>query len=126
MKRLIKKNKSTRRAVRHSRVRTRIIGTAECPRVSVFRSLKRITVQFIDDTKGSTICFASSDEAKKNKAKVEGKSGKVALAYLTGKMAAEQAKAKGITQAVFDRGGYRYHGRVAALADGIRQGGIKI
>ncbi len=126
MKRSVNKNKSTRRLVRHTRVRAHIEGTSECPRISVFRGLRKITVQFIDDKKAHTLCSASSDEVEKSKEKVEGMTGKVALAYLTGKLAAEKAKEKGIVQAVFDRGGYRYHGRVAAVAEGIRQsGGIK-
>lgn len=125
MKRSVNKNKSTRRLVRHSRVRSKVKGTLECPRISVFRGLRKISVQFIDDKKAHTLCSAASDEVKMDKTKVEGKTGKVALAYLTGKLAAERAKEKGVVQAVFDRGGYRYHGRVAAIAEGIRQGGIK-
>lgn len=119
------KTRNQARNARHSRVRAKIKGTADCPRLSVFRSIKNISLQIIDDVAGKTICQANSEELKKSKAKVEGREGKVALAFLTGKKIAERAKEKGIEKIVFDRGGYRYHGRVAAVADGAREGGIK-
>ena len=125
MKRLFNKTRNERRAVRHSRVRSMVKGTAEAPRLSVFRGVRNMTLQLIDDSTGKTICQATTVEAAKSKAKVEGRSGKVAEAYLAGKMLAERAKEKKVECAVFDRGGYRYHGRVAAAADGAREGGIK-
>lgn len=112
------------RSVRHARVRAKVKGTADRPRLSVFRSIKSIYLQIIDDATGKTICQANSEELKNTKTKVEGREGKVALSYLTGKKIAELAKEKGINEIVFDRGGYRYHGRVAAVADGMREGGI--
>lgn len=123
MKRLFGKTKNTLRGPRHLRVRAKVTGTAKCPRLSVFRGLKNVNLQLIDDDKGRTVCSASTQEVKKQK--VEGKSAKVAAAYLAGKLLAEKAKAKDIKQAVFDRGGYRYHGRVAAAAEGAREGGLK-
>ena len=125
MKRTICKTKNERRESRHIRVRARIKGTAEAPRLSVFRGLKNITLQLIDDEKGRTLCQATTIEAAKGKARAEGRKGKVAEAFLAGKLLAERAKAKNIGRAVFDRAGYRYHGRVEAAADGAREGGLK-
>ncbi len=122
MKRLFNKNKSTLRQVRHARVRKVLIGTATEPRLSVFRSLKGMVAQLIDDEAGKTLCYADSKEIKVKKS--EDKSGKVAVSYLIGKLLAEKAKAKGVAKVKFDRGGYRYHGRVKALADGAREGGL--
>ena len=123
MRRLTKTTKNSLRQVRHNRVRARIVGTANCPRLSVFRSLRGITAQLVDDTAGKTLCYANLSSAKGQKA--EGKKGKVGVSYLIGKALAEKAKAAGITKAVFDRGGYKYHGRVAAVADGAREGGLQ-
>lgn len=125
MKRLFSKTKNERRNVRHDRIRARILGTAETPRLSVFRGLKNMTLQLIDDVSGKTLCQATTAEAKKGKEKVEGRVAKVAEAYLTGKLLAERAKEKKIESIVFDRGGYSYHGRVAAAADGARDNGLK-
>ncbi len=111
------------RQVRHKRVRAKIRGTAAVPRLSVFRGLRSMTAQLIDDTSGTTLCYASAKEVAKQKA--EGKSGKVAQSYLIGKLLAEKAKAKGVAKAVFDRGGYKFHGRVAALSEGFRDGGVQ-
>ncbi len=122
MKRLATKTKKALRTVRHARVRKVLCGTAEKPRLSVFRGLKAMTVQLVDDVHGTTLCYAKSTAVKP--VKVEGKSAKVATAFLLGKMLAEKATAKGITTAVFDRGGYQYHGRVAAVAEGARAGGL--
>jgi large subunit ribosomal protein L18 len=119
------KTRNQARSARHFRVRAKIKGTSDCPRLSVFRSIKNISLQVIDDVTGKTICQANSEELKKSKAKVDGRDGKVALAFLTGKKIAERAKENGIEKIVFDRGGYRYHGRVAAVADGAREGGLK-
>ncbi|OGH84317.1 MAG: 50S ribosomal protein L18 [Candidatus Magasanikbacteria bacterium RIFOXYA2_FULL_44_8] len=123
MKRLFNKTKNTLRQVRHTRVRAKLVGTAETPRLSVFRSLRSMTAQLIDDSVGKTLCAASTAEIKD--AKVENKAGKVAKSFLLGKLLAEKAKAKKIETIVFDRGGYKYHGRVQAVADGAREGGLK-
>ena len=112
MVKIIDKNKS--RIRRHKRVRSKITGTAECPRLNVFRSS-----QHIDDVKGVTLAAASSTEKG-----FEGFGGNVEAAKKVGQMIAEKAKAAGITDVVFDRGGYVYHGRVAALAEGAREGGL--
>ncbi|HSR88832.1 MAG TPA: 50S ribosomal protein L18 [Candidatus Udaeobacter sp.] len=122
MKRLFNKNKSTLRQIRHIRVRKTLIGTAAEPRLSVFRSLKGMTVQLIDDNTGKTLCAANAQEIKEKKS--ADKTHKVAVSYLLGKLLAEKAKTKGISQVKFDRGGYKYHGRVKALADGAREGGL--
>ena len=122
MKRLFNNSKNTLRKIRHNRVRKVLSGTASEPRLSVFRSLKGMTAQLIDDQAGKTLCYANSKEVKEKKA--EGKTHKVAVSYLLGKLLAEKAKTKGVTKAKFDRGGYRYHGRVQALADGAREGGL--
>ena len=118
---MIKKpNTNAQRLKRHQRVRAKISGTAERPRLNVFRSEKNIYAQVIDDVSGVTLCSASSlDKA------VEGYGGNVAAASAVGKLIAERAKAKGIENVVFDRGGYVYHGRVKALAEGAREGGLQ-
>lgn len=118
-----KKSKLIQRKRRHARIRARVIGTSARPRLSLHRSLRGIFAQLIDDTAGITLVSVGAKE------KVAGDAGKrvgkVAESYLLGKAIAEKAKAKGVTQAVFDRGGYRYHGRVAAFADGARDGGLQ-
>jgi len=123
MRRLIHKTKNALRQVRHARVRAVVKGDSSAPRLSVFRSLKGMTTQIIDDAAGKTLCYASSTEVKDKKA--EGKKGKVGVGYLLGELIAQKAKAKNITKVVFDRGGYQYHGRVQALADGARAGGLQ-
>lgn len=123
MKRLFKKNKNSLRQVRHARVRAKIIGTKTTPRLSVFRSLRSITAQLIDDTTGKTLCAVGGKEVKQEK--IEGKTGKSAQAYLVGKKIAEKALVLKISTVVFDRGGYKFHGRVQALAEGARAGGLK-
>jgi len=108
----------------HKRIRRRVSGTEERPRLAVFRSVKHIYAQVIDDTKGHTVAAASSNE----KAAAEGKNakgGNVAGAKEVGKMVAERAKDKGIKAVVFDRCGYQYHGRVKALADAARAAGLE-
>ncbi len=122
MKRLSEKNKSKLRQVRHIRIRKVLVGTASEPRLSVFRSLKGMVAQLVDDASGKTLCYATAKEVKEKKA--ENRSGKVAVSYLLGKVLAEKAKAKGIAKVKFDRGGYKYHGRVQALAEGAREGGL--
>ncbi len=120
---ITKIDKNQDRLKRHSRVRKKISGTSDCPRLSVFRSLNHIYAQIIDDTTSSTLVAASTVEAAIAK-NVNGKTKKEAAA-IVGKKLAEKALAKGITQVVFDRGGYIYTGRVASLADGAREAGLK-
>lgn len=113
-------NKNAMRVKRHIRVRGKISGTPECPRLNVFRSNANIYAQIIDDVNGVTLASASSlDKA------IEGYGGNVTAASAVGKLIAERALAKGIENVVFDRGGYLYHGRVQALAEGAREGGLK-
>ena len=127
---MVKKiDKNAQRLKRHKRVRAKISGTPEMPRLNVFRSEANIYAQVIDDVNGVTLASASSlDKA------IEGYGGNIAAATAVGKLVAakkvgeaiaERAKAKGIEAVVFDRGGYLYHGRVKALAEGAREGGLK-
>jgi large subunit ribosomal protein L18 len=106
---------------RHLRVRRKVAGTAERPRLVVYRSLKHIYAQLVNDELGVTILGVSDGTEG---VQVDG-AGKVGRAKGTGKLLAEKAKAAGITQVVFDRAGYRYHGRVQAVADGAREGGLE-
>ncbi len=108
---------------RHERVRERVSGAPERPRLAVFRSLSHIYAQVIDDRSGRTLA-AASDLAKKDAAATDKKS-KAERAKAVGKQIAERAKAAGVGEVVFDRGGYRYHGRVKALADGARESGLR-
>ena len=107
----------------HARVRTRVVGTPERPRLCVYRSLGHIYGQIIDDRSGRTLVSASSidKEAKKN---LKG-GGNTASAKAVGKIIADRAKAAGVVKVVFDRGGYKYHGRVKALADAAREAGLQ-
>ena len=109
------------RKKRHVRVRGKISGTAECPRLNVYRSLANIYVQLIDDEAGVTLAQASTVE--KDFAQY---GGNVEAAKAVGKKLAERATEKGIKECVFDRGGYVYHGRVAAVAEGAREGGLEL
>ena len=111
----------TRRRV-HERIRKKVMGTSDRPRLNVYRSLNHIYVQVIDDLKGVTLVSASSAEGNKETRRV---GGNLAAAKNVGKAVAERAKAKGIEKVVFDRGGYIYHGRVKALADSAREAGLK-
>ena len=113
-------NKNAMRLHRHVRVRGKISGTPECPRLNVFRSNANIHAQIIDDVNGVTLAAASTLEKD-----FEGATGNAEAAKKVGAALAERAKAKGIEEVVFDRGGYVYHGRVAALAEGAREGGLK-
>ncbi len=120
---MIKKiDKNEERLRRHTRVRKKVSGTAEAPRLSVYRSLNHIYVQVIDDVKGVTLCSASTME-KEVKDAVKDLS-KTEAAKVVGKKVAERAVAKGIKTVVFDRGGYLYTGRVQAVADGAREAGL--
>ena len=105
---------------RHKRVRGKISGTAECPRLNVFRSTKNIYAQIIDDVKGVTLVAASSLDKEFN-----GNGGNKEAARKVGELIAKRAAEKGISQVVFDRGGYIFHGRVKELAVGAREGGLK-
>ena len=113
-------NKNAMRLKRHVRVRGKISGTPECPRLNVFRSNANIYAQIIDDVNGVTLVAANTLEKE-----FEGATGNVEAAKKVGAVLAERAKAKGIEQVVFDRGGYIFHGRVAALAEGAREAGLK-
>lgn len=117
------KNRSEARLRRHARVRKTLAGTAERPRLNVFRSLSGIYVQVIDDQKGHTLVSASSVDGEL-RADLKGKN-KTEQAKLVGQVIAKRAKDKGIEAVVFDRGGFRYTGRVKALADGAREGGLQ-
>ena len=118
------KNARHLRRVRQARVRKKVSGTPERPRLSVFRSLKHIYAQVIDDSTGRTIVAASSQEALKI-ASDDSSGPKTEVSGVVGKVLAERALAAGVTQVVFDRGGCKYHGRVKALADGSREGGLQ-
>ena len=111
----------TRRRI-HQRLRNRLAGSPERPRLNVYRSLNHIYVQLIDDLKGETLVSANSAEGKKGERRA---GGNLAAAKSVGKNIAERAKAKGIEKVVFDRGGYIYHGRVKALADSAREAGLQ-
>jgi len=108
---------------RHSRVRAKVVGTSSRPRLSIFRSLNHIYAQVIDDSRGHTLASASTLNPE-IKGGVDGKA-KTARAELVGSLVAERALSGGISQVVFDRGGYKYHGRVKALAEAARQKGLK-
>ncbi len=113
-----KESRNSIRQRRHERVREKVSGTAECPRLAVFRSNKNIEAQLIDDVKGVTLAASSSVQLKlKN-------GGNCAAAGKVGEDIAAKAKKAGISKVVFDRGGYMYHGRVAALAEAARKGGL--
>jgi large subunit ribosomal protein L18 len=114
--------KNEKRGHVHDRIRKKMQGTADRPRLNVYRSLNHIYVQVIDDLHGKTLVSASTAEGKKEDRRT---GGNVASAKAIGKTIAERAKAKGVIQVVFDRGGYIYHGRVKAVADAAREAGLK-
>ena len=118
-----KVSKNDVRKIRHERVRSKIVGTSEVPRLCVYRSNTNIYAQIIDDTKGATLVSASTKD--KDLAKSLEKLSKSEQAKVVGKAVAEKAIAKGITEIVFDRGGYLFTGRVKALADGAREAGLR-
>lgn len=117
------KRKLEMRNARHKRLRARVQGTPERPRLNVFRSLTNIYAQVIDDAKGHTLVSASTIDSDVV-SQIEGKN-KVEAAKIVGRVVAERAKNAGITLVVFDRGGYKYHGRIAALAEGAREAGLQ-
>ena len=118
-----KLSRNAHRARIHLRVRRRVVGTPERPRLSVFRSLNHIYAQVIDDRTGRTLAAASSLD-KETRKQLKG-GGNLAAAKVVGKAIAERARATGVEQVVFDRGGYKYHGRVQALAEAAREAGLK-
>lgn len=115
-----KVNSNKARLRRHKRVRGKISGTAARPRLNVYRSAKNIYAQVIDDVKGVTICAASTLDNN-----IDGYGGNKQAAFEVGKLIAARAAEKNIQEVIFDRGGYVYHGRIASLADGAREGGLK-
>ena len=117
---MAKRTRSDMRKRRHRRVRAKISGTADRPRLNVFRSINQIYAQLIDDSQGHSITYASSldPELKTDVSRVE-------KARLVGELLGKRAKKSGVTQVVFDRGGYRYHGRVKALAEAARKAGLE-
>src|SRR6184192_1615983 len=119
---LTQSSKNANRRHVHERIRKKILGTSQRPRLNVYRSLNHIYVQVVDDLHGKTLVSASTAEGKKEDRRT---GGNVAAAKAIGKVIAERAKAKGVTKVVFDRGGYIYHGRVKALADAAREAGLQ-
>lgn len=117
---ITKGDKNKARLKRHLRVRKKIQGTTERPRLNIFRSSKHIYAQIIDDVKGVTLVSASTVEKE-----LEGNGGNVDAARKVGELIAQRAKEQGVVQVVFDRGGYLYHGRVQALADAAREAGLE-
>ncbi len=118
------KEKRQHRITRHKRVRAKIEGTSKRPRVAVFKSNQHTYVQVIDDVLGKTLLSVSDYSGKKSKTKI--KTNKSQGALKVGEVLAEKMKEKGIDKAIFDRGGFKFHGRVKAVADGLKNGGIKI
>jgi len=115
----MKISKNNLRLKRKKRIRAKIFGTAKRPRLAIFRSLRDIYVQVIDDQKGKTLVSAKISEIKKAKNDSAG-------AMQTGELIAKKCKIANISEVIFDRGGYKYHGKVKALAEGVRKGGIKL
>ncbi|MDR5709177.1 MAG: 50S ribosomal protein L18 [Armatimonadota bacterium] len=120
---ILKEDRNQRRKIRHARIRKKVFGTAERPRLSVFRSLKHIYAQLIDDERGHTLTAASTLDLE-IRDQLKGLT-KIEQSRLVGQLLARRAKAKGIERVVFDRGGYKYHGRVRALAEGARGEGLE-
>jgi len=121
----LKKTKGDKRKIRHARVRAKISGTSIRPRLNVYRSLTSLSVQLVDDTTGKTLVGLSSKTQKVDGVEVGDRKGKVAISYVLGKIMAEKAKELNISSVVFDRGGFAFHGRVKAVADGARDGGLQ-
>lgn len=121
----LRKSRVLQRKRRHHRVRNKVTGTAERPRLVVFRSLKHIEGQLVDDDNGRTLTGLSTNAADLRELSAEGPNRRIELARAAGRRLAEQAREKGIEAVVFDRGGYKYHGRVKAFADGAREGGLQ-
>ena len=119
------RSRQTQRMRRHMRIRKKISGTAERPRLVVYRSLRNIEGQLVDDDAGITVLGLSTLSKELRDASTEGDHPGQERAFAAGRLLAEQAREKGIQSVVFDRGGYRYHGRVKAFADGAREGGLE-
>ncbi len=120
---MINKNNNSRLRSK-IKIRKRISGTTDIPRLTVYRSLNNVYAQIIDDTTGKTLVHASS-LSKEVADEIKSQKGKVSKSKIVGNLVAQKAKEKNITQVVFDRNGYRYHGRIQAIADGAREGGLK-
>lgn len=121
----LRKSRRLQRRRRHHRVRNKVHGSAERPRLVVFRSLKNIEGQLVDDDAGVTLVGLSTVCPELRDFTAEGQNKRVETAFAAGKRLAEKAREKGVSSVVFDRGGYRYHGRVKAFADGARDGGLE-
>jgi large subunit ribosomal protein L18 len=121
----LRKSRRLQRQRRHYRVRGKIQGTAERPRLVVFRSLRNIEGQVVDDDAGRTIVGLSTLDSSLRDFTAEGQNRRVEQAFAAGKALAEKARSEGIDAVVFDRGGYKYHGRVKAFAEGAREGGLE-
>lgn len=119
-----KTSKNAQRKDRHARLRKRVVGTVEKPRMSVFRSDRHVYVQLIDDREGKTLVSVNTLQ-ESIKSKIKGEMSNIDIAALVGKSIAESAKKAGIEDVVFDRAGYKFHGRLAALANGAREAGLK-
>jgi large subunit ribosomal protein L18 len=121
----LRRSRVLQRKRRHLRLRNKVHGTSERPRLVVFRSLKNIEGQIVDDDARRTVLGVSTLAADLRDFKAESNNKRVEQSFAAGKLLAERAKAQGIEAVVFDRGGYKYHGRVKAFADGAREGGLK-
>lgn len=121
----LRNSRSLQRKRRHWRVRNKVEGTTERPRLVVSRSLKNIEGQIVDDSAGKTLLGVSTLSSDLRDFKAEGDNRRTEHAFAAGKLLAERAKEQGIESVVFDRGGYKYHGRVKAFADGAREGGLE-
>ncbi len=121
----IRTSRRLQRERRHRRVRNKVSGTAERPRLVVYRSLRNLEGQLVDDIGGVTLLGASTISPDLRDVEAEGAHPQVERAHAAGKLLAERARAEGIESVVFDRGGYQYHGRVKAFAEGAREGGLK-
>ncbi|MBM4184077.1 MAG: 50S ribosomal protein L18 [Gemmatimonadetes bacterium] len=121
----MRKSRELQRQRRHLRIRNKVRGTAVRPRLVVFRSLKNIEGQIVDDDAKRTVLGVSTVGPDLREFSAEGKNRRVEQSFAAGKLLAEKARAQGIEAVVFDRGGYKYHGRVKAFADGAREGGLK-
>lgn len=120
-----KKSRRTARIRRHRRIRKRVTGTAERPRLVVYRSLRNIEGQLVDDDAGQTLLGLSTLDPQLKEFEAEGQNRKIEHSFAAGRKLAERAREQGIEAVVFDRGGYKYHGRVKAFAEGAREGGLK-
>ena len=121
----LRKSRALQRQRRHLRIRNKVRGTAERPRLVVFRSLRNIEGQVVNDDAGRTVLGVSTLAPDLRDFTAEGKHPRVEQSFAAGKLLAERARAQGIQSVVFDRGGYKYHGRVKAFADGAREGGLQ-